>query len=110
MKNHNHILLFIFVFLPTLQSLAQKNYQVLTVPGIKAITHIDKKGKRVLASGRYVTPAGKTIQITHDPFGMTISPDGKKTVTIHNGVFTICLLYTSPSPRDRQKSRMPSSA
>ena len=25
-------------------------------------------------------------------------------------VNTICLLYTSPSPRDRQKSRMPSSA
>ena len=24
--------------------------------------------------------------------------------------FTSCLLYTSPSPRDRQKSRMPSSA
>ena len=24
--------------------------------------------------------------------------------------FTNCLLYTSPSPRDRQKSRMPSSA
>ena len=23
---------------------------------------------------------------------------------------TVCLLYTSPSPRDRQKSRMPSSA
>ena len=26
------------------------------------------------------------------------------------GRYTICLLYTSPSPRDRQKSRMPSSA
>ena len=25
-------------------------------------------------------------------------------------VLTSCLLYTSPSPRDRQKSRMPSSA
>ena len=25
-------------------------------------------------------------------------------------MFTFCLLYTSPSPRDRQKSRMPSSA
>ena len=25
-------------------------------------------------------------------------------------VMSICLLYTSPSPRDRQKSRMPSSA
>ena len=26
------------------------------------------------------------------------------------GVIRPCLLYTSPSPRDRQKSRMPSSA
>ena len=26
------------------------------------------------------------------------------------GDYTYCLLYTSPSPRDRQKSRMPSSA
>ena len=28
---------------------------------------------------------------------------------VHDGAAT-CLLYTSPSPRDRQKSRMPSSA
>ena len=27
-----------------------------------------------------------------------------------NGLVDTCLLYTSPSPRDRQKSRMPSSA
>ena len=27
-----------------------------------------------------------------------------------DGPFKTCLLYTSPSPRDRQKSRMPSSA
>ena len=27
-----------------------------------------------------------------------------------DGVKSTCLLYTSPSPRDRQKSRMPSSA
>ena len=26
------------------------------------------------------------------------------------GFYIVCLLYTSPSPRDRQKSRMPSSA
>ena len=26
------------------------------------------------------------------------------------GTYAACLLYTSPSPRDRQKSRMPSSA
>ena len=30
-------------------------------------------------------------------------------VTI-SGILQLCLLYTSPSPRDRQKSRMPSSA
>ena len=28
----------------------------------------------------------------------------------HASLSTVCLLYTSPSPRDRQKSRMPSSA
>ena len=28
----------------------------------------------------------------------------------HSGSTNACLLYTSPSPRDRQKSRMPSSA
>ena len=28
----------------------------------------------------------------------------------HYEKFDACLLYTSPSPRDRQKSRMPSSA
>ena len=31
----------------------------------------------------------------------------QQTVTVED---TPCLLYTSPSPRDRQKSRMPSSA
>ena len=68
---------------------AQKEVTILTVPGKDAYTHIDKNGKTVLPSGRYATPAGQTIQITHDPFGMAVSPDGKKTVTLHNGVFTI---------------------
>ena len=31
-------------------------------------------------------------------------------VTYPDALFENCLLYTSPSPRDRQKSRMPSSA
>ena len=31
-------------------------------------------------------------------------------VSPNNKLSNICLLYTSPSPRDRQKSRMPSSA
>ena len=43
------------------------------------------------------------------------TPDNIKDAAIQaikNGdtKYTACLLYTSPSPRDRQKSRMPSSA
>ena len=39
--------------------------------------------------------------------GVDCSPDDLiAELDLHN----ICLLYTSPSPRDRQKSRMPSSA
>ena len=34
----------------------------------------------------------------------------KHTIVSSPGEDNICLLYTSPSPRDRQKSRMPSSA
>ena len=41
-------------------------------------------------------------------FGMTAGSNWNgKTNTYTNSA---CLLYTSPSPRDRQKSRMPSSA
>ena len=46
------------------------------------------------------------------------SPEGRETALCFRrmasfaepSLFLICLLYTSPSPRDRQKSRMPSSA
>ena len=38
------------------------------------------------------------------------SPVKARAVELGLPVFTPCLLYTSPSPRDRQKSRMPSSA
>ena len=44
----------------------------------------------------------------------TVGGDGKLFVMAGPCVIEdpdrICLLYTSPSPRDRQKSRMPSSA
>ena len=35
---------------------------------------------------------------------------GEYRLSHHLDLKTGCLLYTSPSPRDRQKSRMPSSA
>ena len=43
---------------------------------------------------------GKPFTMGQDTVGESIFPPHPST----------CLLYTSPSPRDRQKSRMPSSA
>ena len=49
---------------------------------------------------------GDTIDVTID-LGFDLYKKERVRVA---GVDTPCLLYTSPSPRDRQKSRMPSSA
>ena len=56
----------------------------------------------------------------YDSAGIAVIRDGRLEVKKHVGGIenletligddNICLLYTSPSPRDRQKSRMPSSA
>ena len=50
-----------------------------------------------------------------DSVNLAVSKDGGTFDTIENfeignGQVTSCLLYTSPSPRDRTRSRMPSSA
>ncbi|WP_416437630.1 bifunctional YncE family protein/alkaline phosphatase family protein [Phnomibacter sp. MR] len=72
-----------------LQAMAQSNPFILSVPGVQQYANIDTAGISVLPSGRYVTPVGQTIRITHDPFGMAVSPDGKTVITLHNGVFSI---------------------
>ena len=71
----------------------------------------DNPGARIAAVG----------DVPHDPEVREgrpfVGPDGTMlTGMFHSAgvkrkdVFWTCLLYTSPSPRDRQKSRMPSSA
>ena len=66
----------------------------------EAMASIDQPGRLPLAERRLAvyTPDGPDLT---DPFTKTIS-DGLEGLT--------CLLYTSPSPRDRTRSRMPSSA
>ena len=73
----------------TIAAQSQHAYPILSVPGTADWAHIDASGTSVLPSGRLCTPAGQTITVTHDPFGMAISPDGATTVTLHDGVFTI---------------------
>ena len=68
----------------------------------------DHKAMGITARGgweavkRHFRELGKDIQ--SEPFTVIGIGD------MSGDVFGNCLLYTSPSPRDRQKSRMPSSA
>ena len=49
-----------------------------------------------------------SILVTSNYAGIMV--DSECRFTVYTRDDNICLLYTSPSPRDRQKSRMPSSA
>ena len=51
-----------------------------------------------------------SIAPEHSNRGTAMYPGQDKNSKDNTSTNTICLLYTSPSPRDRQKSRMPSSA
>ena len=54
-----------------------------------------------------------TVDGGHEMFGFWENEEQEKASIKElnkNGTYNICLLYTSPSPRDRTRSRMPSSA
>ena len=62
---------------------------------------------------------GLIAQVTNEDEIKNMINNGKATFyigfdctadSLHVGHFMACLLYTSPSPRDRTRSRMPSSA
>lgn len=93
-KNMQKLAIIIVLFFISIQNNAQKANWILEVPGKNEPCKIDEKGVSVLPSGRWVKPAGEMIRITHDPFGMALSPDGQKAVTLHNGVFTIINIKT----------------
>ena len=73
--------------------------KILEVPGFNQFAKIDTSGISVLPSGRYVKPAGKTISITNDPYGMAMSPNGLWVITLHNGAFTRIDLRTNQAIR-----------
>jgi len=94
---YNYIFLFCLAF-ATFSAAAQPvNY--LSVPGFKELANIDPARHSVLPSGRYVTPAEKTIRITHDPFGLAISPDQKVAITMHENAITIIDIATMQQKR-----------
>ncbi len=80
-------------------SIGQQKQTFLTVPGFKEYAKIDTNSYSILPSGRYVQPVGKSMRITHDPFGLKISPDGAVAITLHENVFTLIDLQTQVAKR-----------
>ena len=63
------------------------------------------------STGRtYVAIAVTSPSLTLDAIQAVFTVAMASQISGIEGVVIACLLYTSPSPRDRQKSRMPSSA
>ncbi|MDX1907208.1 MAG: bifunctional YncE family protein/alkaline phosphatase family protein [Bacteroidia bacterium] len=81
---------------------AQQPVITLQTPARTAYNIIQEGGTSILPSGRYVTPAGTTVRITHDPFGLALSPDGKTAISLHDGVMTII-----PTDTPSQALRLP---
>ena len=91
--------------------------------GIQAVNLLKKNKKyKISFLGGNKTSGSKWndnfpfIYLDNDPYIEEISVDNISKnadvalLCLPNGLSSTCLLYTSPSPRDRQKSRMPSSA
>src|SRR5665213_364365 len=82
----------------------------------RTVAHFDNYCRGLLSDlpRKTVEPialASGTAVRTLQEFLVTASWDhGLARDTLQRHLSGVCLLYTSPSPRDRQKSRMPSSA
>ena len=88
-----------------------KNKQLLTVSFENNDFALSSEYLRVYSPSAEVRghgPGQETLQLNkQDVTISSLVPMGNYAIAIH---FSDCLLYTSPSPRDRTRSRMPSSA
>ena len=73
-------------------------------------------GCNIMIKGTYLGAATNLngeyfiLNIPPGTYDVTASMIGFGSVTVEGTVVMVCLLYTSPSPRDTSSSRMPSSA
>ena len=67
----------------------------------------------LVADGDYVVKDQAIAEVDSDKATLELPAEESGTITLmaaEGDVVKVCLLYTSPSPRDRTRSRMPSSA
>ena len=102
------------VFAITVEDLVEKAKSLNTKKYVlKAQIHAGGRGKaggvKILDTIEELSNAAKELMgknlVTHQT-----GPEGREVKRLYVEESSNCLLYTSPSPRDRQKSRMPSSA
>ncbi|MEN8192061.1 MAG: phosphoesterase [Bacteroidota bacterium] len=77
----------IFVAIFSRCELAQK-ITVLQPPAANRYCQINEDGESVIPNGRVVTPIGEVTRITHDPFGLALSPDGSIALAVHDNVLS----------------------
>ena len=82
------------------------NFRVVTAIGRPATGDRDRVQLTLSAENQPVLPNGRRV-VPAPAQGQKVSLEDPAQNYLQA---TTCLLYTSPSPRDRQKSRMPSSA
>lgn len=83
-----HTLVGVLLVIATVQ-LSGQSGTTLQVPGRDSLSVIRNNHYAILPSGRIVHPVGNVKLITHDPFGLAVSPDGKFAATLHNGVLSL---------------------
>ena len=65
---------------------------------------------RILNNSRHPVQDARIHAMTFYRSPESFSKRFDRTFNESKGIYNVCLLYTSPSPRDRTRSRMPSSA
>ena len=83
---------------------------ILETPGHKAAVNLLTRERLCAAIGispeEYIDTLAWAMENPSEP----IIVDAKEAECFQNQQDSVCLLYTSPSPRDKRQSRMPSSA
>ena len=82
------------------------------VPDIRKIFNATNKEQQMLMFSATLDPDVSKIaeEFLKSPTKISIEPEAIGHTNIEQTLYYVCLLYTSPSPRDRTRSRMPSSA
>ena len=82
-------LLFLAIPVLVLSCRNDKTITTLQVPGFDRYCEISMDGESIIPSGRIVKPSGEFIRIAHDPFGLTLSPDGSVALAVHDNTLTL---------------------